>query len=70
MESGDANEFRQSEWRRLLGLLDRRKRSNVVSLDDERKKRAARTQGAEEAGMGRPQGSGPWSEENGPEAKE
>jgi hypothetical protein len=54
----------EADLKRLLGLLDRRKRSNVVSLDAGlrfqaaqhalRKKRAARPIAAN-----RPQGSGP-----------
>jgi hypothetical protein len=55
MEHGDANEFQQSEWRRLLGLLDRRKRSNVIDLETERKKRAARM--AQDGVRCRPQSS-------------
>jgi len=61
MESGDGNEFRESEWRRLLGLLDARvvplvstgrTTGDVIDLDAMRKKRAAI------ASMRRPQSSG------------
>jgi len=44
MESGDENEFRESEWRRLLWLLDARVvplSGVVIDLDEMRKKRAA-----------------------------
>jgi len=46
MESGDENEFRESEWQRLLGLLDARVvplSGDVIDLDEMRKKRAAGT---------------------------
>jgi len=46
MESGDGNEFRESEWRRLLGLLDARvapPSGDVIDLEAMRKKRAAGT---------------------------
>jgi len=61
MESGDGNEFRESEWRRLLGLLDARRHPRpgvVIDLDVMRKKRAARVRDGSRpqlSGLGRTQ---------------
>jgi hypothetical protein len=59
MESGDGNEFRESEWRRLLGLLDARRQPRagvVIDFDAERNKRRrlADTRDARSAAVDRP----------------
>ena len=68
MESGDRNEFRESEWQRLLGLLDARRQPRagvVIDLDEMRKKRAARVRDGS-----RPQLSSPGVRRDGPDRED